>query len=136
MSSEAITRNDLTNILNEVLPPKQEIVDYVVEQGTNGGWTYRKWDSGMIEGWYAQNVTVAVDNAYGYAYYHDYPTTVPYPTMFISHKTINTGWIGGNNLIRIIPLGKNGNYLRIYSVAPYNATVSGTLCIYMMGAWK
>lgn len=114
----------------------QSAVDFIVEQGTEGLWTYRKWDSGMVEAWYAQSVSVAVDNAYGYAYYHDYPTSVPYPTMFISHKTINTGWIGGNNLISIIPVEKYQNYLRIYTVAPNNVSVSGILCIYMMGSWK
>ena len=45
MSSEAITRNDLAAILNEVLP--SVAVDYVVEQGSN----YRKWASGKAEFW-------------------------------------------------------------------------------------
>ena len=49
MSSEAITQNDLTAILNAVLPPQG--VDYVVEQGTSGIWTYRKWNSGIAECW-------------------------------------------------------------------------------------
>lgn len=47
--SETITRTDLTNILNEVLP--SVAVDYIVEQGTSGDWTYRKWDSGIYECW-------------------------------------------------------------------------------------
>ena len=45
MSSEAITRNDLTAILNEVLP--SVAVDYIVDEGTSGIWTYRKWNSGI-----------------------------------------------------------------------------------------
>lgn len=45
MSSEAITQNDLTNILNEVLPVSS--VDYVIAQGSN----YRKWNSGLAECW-------------------------------------------------------------------------------------
>lgn len=49
MSSETITRNDLTNILNEVLPTPR--ADYIVEQGTSGIWTYRKWNSGIAECW-------------------------------------------------------------------------------------
>lgn len=27
------------------------IVDYIVELGTSGGWTYRKWNSGIAEAW-------------------------------------------------------------------------------------
>ena len=47
--SETITRTDLANILNEVLPNTS--VDYIVEQGTSGIWTYRKWNSGIAECW-------------------------------------------------------------------------------------
>ena len=45
--SNTITKEDLKNVLNEVLP--STAVDYIVEQGTSGGWTYRKWNSGIIE---------------------------------------------------------------------------------------
>lgn len=31
--------------------------DYPVEQGTSGSWTYRKWNSGIIELWGAQSFT-------------------------------------------------------------------------------
>lgn len=27
------------------------VKDYIVEQGTSGGWTYRKWNSGIAECW-------------------------------------------------------------------------------------
>lgn len=29
----------------------KDIKDYIVEQGTSGDWTYRKWDSGIAECW-------------------------------------------------------------------------------------
>lgn len=29
--------------------------DYIVEQGTSGDWTYRKWNSGKIEAWGSQS---------------------------------------------------------------------------------
>lgn len=47
--SETITRTDLANILNEVLP--STAVDYIVEQGSNTYGTYRKWNSGILEQW-------------------------------------------------------------------------------------
>ena len=55
MSSETITRNDLENILNEVLPSVS--VDYIVEKGTTGKWRYRKWSSGFYEAWYSSGKT-------------------------------------------------------------------------------
>jgi hypothetical protein len=33
------------------------IADYVVEQDTSGNWTYRKWNSGIVELWGAQSFT-------------------------------------------------------------------------------
>ena len=35
----------------KVLPTPVTPDDYVVEQGTSSGWTYRKWDSGIYECW-------------------------------------------------------------------------------------
>ena len=32
-------------------------VDYIVEQGTSGIWTYRKWNSGIAECWGTQEKT-------------------------------------------------------------------------------
>ena len=39
----------LTKVLNSIK------VDYIIEQGSTGAWTYRKWKSGKVEAW-AQNL--------------------------------------------------------------------------------
>lgn len=49
MSSEVVTKEDLKKILNKILP--STAVDYIVEEGTSGIWTYRKWNSGKVELW-------------------------------------------------------------------------------------
>lgn len=84
MSSETITRNDIVAILNKTIPGQgtdmsaqgvedfiddlnlapsdyvklSELGDYVIEQGTSGIWTYRKWCSGLAECWSKQTVSV------------------------------------------------------------------------------
>lgn len=58
--SEAITKEDLKNILNEVLP--STAVDYVTEQGTSGIWQYRKWASGRAECWGQSRKTRSASN--------------------------------------------------------------------------
>ena len=35
-------------------------VDYIVEQGTSGIWTYRKWNSGIAECWGTEKKTATV----------------------------------------------------------------------------
>lgn len=37
--------------LKMILQKMKIIDDYVVEQGTSGSWTYRKWNSGVAECW-------------------------------------------------------------------------------------
>lgn len=40
---------DVKALLTKVLDALK--VDYVVEQGTSGNWSYRKWNSGVSEAW-------------------------------------------------------------------------------------
>lgn len=44
--------------------------DYVIDQGTTGAWTWRKWHSGIAEMWGIFEATsLAVNNAWGSVYY-------------------------------------------------------------------
>ena len=45
----------LINKVKEISYNQGLIADYVVEEGMNGIWTYRKWNSGMAECWGAYN---------------------------------------------------------------------------------
>ena len=42
---------DVIQLLKQILYKLGLIADYVVEQGTSGEWTYRKWASGIAECW-------------------------------------------------------------------------------------
>lgn len=61
--------------------------DYVVEQGTSGIWTYRKWNSGIAEIWGFFD-QVAINSGY---------ISVAYPSgfAFTAEPTVNaTAWYG------------------------------------------
>lgn len=45
-----------------------EKVDYIVEQGTDGFWTYRKWNSGIAECWGVEMKNSNVATAWGTGY--------------------------------------------------------------------
>lgn len=111
MASEAITRNDLTNILNEVLPIGNNPVDYVIEQGstTVGSihWTYRKWNSGVAECWgYSPTISANCSTAYGYGYYAGAQTNQNYPTdLFIDVPRII-----------VVPISGDGVYMGISAI--------------------
>jgi hypothetical protein len=57
-TSNTITKNDLKAVLEE-LPLIQQATDFIVEQGTSGIWTYRKWNSGIAECWGWQTKTAS-----------------------------------------------------------------------------
>lgn len=92
--SEAITRNDLKAILNEVLPTAD--VDYVVEEGKSGIWTYRKWNSGIAECWGVY--TAVLSHYYGPAsgFYGYNSGSISFPTnLFNAAPTaVASGQIG------------------------------------------
>lgn len=58
-----------------------EGADYIVEQGTSGIWTYRKWSSGIAECWGTERKTTAIATAWGNAYYSPSLST-SFPTNF------------------------------------------------------
>lgn len=59
--------------------------DYVVEQGTSGIWTYRKWNSGIAECWGLYSATGVNLTASHYSgFYYSYGITVYLPFTFAS----------------------------------------------------
>lgn len=88
----------LTRILNALK------VDYMVEQGTSGSWTYRKWNSGHVEcyGVYSDTSSTAYTSA-GVGYYRTF--NVNLPSVFTSidnpQVTARTGNVGGTTLLNV-----------------------------------
>lgn len=69
--------------------------DYIVEQGTSGIWTYRKWKSGIAECWGTYTASIAVTNSsasYG-GYRSGLITATAFPFTFASTPSI-TATIG------------------------------------------
>lgn len=62
----------------------QGLDDYVIEQGTSGIWTYRKWHSGKAECWGRVDKTLAVNTAYGNGYYNGSVLSVAPPAGLFS----------------------------------------------------
>ena len=99
--SNTVTKTDLKNIIEQVSAidgtdmTQAEIeafvegldvsginaVDYIVEQGTSGIWTYRKWNSGIAECWGRTGIVVPTSGVY----------STPFPFTFnnISHSSVN-----------------------------------------------
>lgn len=94
-----------------VAPPQVDASDYVIEQGTSGVWTYRKWESGIAECWCLTSVvSKSVTTSYGNGYYAPQDTFTLPSGLFVS---IN------NAQVTLIDASASGKWFEVQSA---NAT--------------
>ena len=117
-------------------------VDYIVEQGTSGIWTYRKWNSGIAECWGTKTLTFSITSSWGNAYDgYGLKEGISYPTgLFIENPTLV---IGANNSESGFMFkhwsGTNGSSTKTPSIMgarPTSGSFSATVCLRAIGKGK
>lgn len=66
--STAITDSEIDDLWGIISGPGATTKDYIVEEGTSGGWTYRKWASGIAECWCREQGSRDIIYAWGSIY--------------------------------------------------------------------
>lgn len=116
------------------------IKDHIVEQGTSGIWTYRKWSSGVSECWgvYAYRATMLGANEYFATTIHlSFPTSV-----FSSKPTLNGTVVGLRDWHHwLTNISYTDNEIIAFGFfAPYNAangiSCGGDMALHATGRWK
>lgn len=137
MSSETITRNDLKAVLDEVLPSEPTIADYVVEQGVDDIWTYRKWASGIAECWGGKALTLShyssVSGFYGYN------TAIEFPNGFFVSPPIVTysAWIDNAfALTGTITSSLTKDGANVYALSTVSGSRPTSWYVEAKGRWK
>ena len=113
-------------------------VDYIVEQGTSGIWTYRKWNSGIAECWgtYTASTAITTSSA-AYGGYRSGQITAPnFPFTFASAPTItatsaNTGGYWVNNIV-----SSTTNAKFYLSAGSSMAAANRSVAFHVMGKWQ
>lgn len=113
------------------------INDYIVEQGTSGNWTYRKWNSGIAECWGTHNPSSSASGTEGGMHFQSIYIDFPSGLFASAPRTLVTAhgnWIGG---------AMTGNSLTAaewhgYRWTPTSQTNTSALRIelYCIGTWK
>lgn len=137
-SSETITRNDLKAVLNEVLPSEPAEADYVVEQGTSGIWTYRKWSSGIAECWGTQSGTTTLNTQWGSTYISRV-IVINFPTLFVSDPIIsvfNTKTGNSTTVIGTSVLSSSSCQVQLMRGTNSGSSVPYNLMVIAKGRWK
>lgn len=111
-------------------------MDYVIEQGVSGIWTYRKWASGIAECWGVNNAVVtnysSVNGFYGYYVNITFPSN-----LFNTSPIINfSGMIGAGFVLAGTVLGITASGCRTYALSTSSGSVSTSWNIIAKGRWK
>lgn len=140
---ESMELGDLSVTLAEALgisngnDRTSDMTDFVVEEATDGIWTYRKWNNGVAECWGRLNIASRTYTQNGY-----YQATSALPSgLFISDSypvlTVSAG-ISGNIRTNIGYAYANATNLETYIINTYAGSVTATswVCWHLIGKWK
>jgi hypothetical protein len=109
-------------------------IDYILEQGTNGNWNYRKWKSGFLELWGKVSVQPITNNPYGNGWNTD-SINVQLP-FEVEDITAITGI--SSDMTHLSGAGNSSKYVWFALAAPHSISTSKTYDVYLdiKGTWK
>ena len=139
-----ITADNLNAIQDELIrvggAGTLPVADYVVEQGTSGIWTYRKWNSGIAECFGELNVHPNTQSSEGSLYFTG--VGVAYPTgLFLDKPYATAGvmadWISGiTQAWSSSTKDKFNGYLWVAYNGALNGNYSFMIKLHVTGRWK
>lgn len=113
-------------------------VDYIVEEGTSGIWTYRKWNSGIAECWgKSEQLSRTFNNPLGRGYYGaKYTATYP-SSLFVDAPVVDASIYDGGAVIGWIAVSTNNpTTLEAYFGSLINVTRNVQAHFNVKGRWK
>lgn len=138
-TSNTITKADLKAILDEIFP--NDMVDYVVAEGTDNNWEYRKWKNGTFEAWrsYDASGLVMGTSSMG-TYYNDTSGVKSFalPSFYVTITKIfakEKPSLGSGVWIYVAV--KDGDNLKVTYRS--HASINNGVCngdFYIKGTWK
>ncbi|MGI5965455.1 MAG: DUF859 family phage minor structural protein [Anaerotruncus rubiinfantis] len=127
------------DVVGDVRINNSPIADYVIQQGTSGIWTYRKWKSGVAECWGQYTFTTTCQTAWGVLYESDAVSPPSFPFTFASAPQVHVNPANGTYAMFVeMGTGTTGPTTtspgKIYVVRP-KAQASGSykVSIYVIG---
>lgn len=122
---------------------------YVVEQGANNFWTWRKWSDGTAELWAVSGIDqIAITSAWGSLYYGTWMDLAQnvsarkYPFAFVAAPSVTASYSGGDKDAWLISAFKASDDLLTiapsYALArPNSATIlNPRISYYVVGRYK
>lgn len=141
MNSTDMTTTEVSDFVDELDAQGSSLADYVAEQGTDGIWTYRKWNSGIAECWGTYTWTNTEWSAWGNLQegtgsYTNYPTSLFNATPYLQ-CTVSPTSVG----LAGIELWSGASASRTPTLIPIRGNAGATnvavsVDLYAIGRWK
>ena len=132
----------IAHFVNGVHIGNENLADFIIEQGTQDGWTYRKWHSGILEQWGRFAMNVGSWKGWGNVYESEhYIASQTYAVTFVGipvvNATLNTADFGG--WLEIGGVSTETTTPEFFVVRPLNnvdVNAWWSVNIYAIGKWK
>lgn len=115
------------------------LADFVIQQGTSGIWTYRKWKSGVAECWCQYSFTAAITTAWGVLFESGAVTLPSFPFTFSQIPQVHISADNSSNAL-FIERGNSSAWAtvsspgKMYAVRPMStASTTYKVGIYAIG---
>ena len=110
--------------------------DYVVQQGTSGIWTYRKWNSGIAECWGYTMISVLCSNQSGTMYLSDIKSVALPTGLFAVNPIPNVNCTDIWSWVGMINTSTTSVTVKICRGSNYSQTYNTGLYLSVKGRWK
>ena len=132
-------RTALPQLEKRIAELEEKRADYVVEQGTDGIWTYRKWASGIAECWGDTGV-ITITNYNTYNNMYGYMTSVTLPQGLFINAPIFTYSAYVDNGFALTGTVNTGSHttttLALYALSSATGSKPTRWLVDAKGRWK
>ena len=140
---EEMELGTLSTTLSEALGITQDGAErtggiHIVETGTSGIWTWRKWSDGTAECWGLDSRSRAMTNSFDNAYYADI-TAISFPSgLFTSAPTVTASRanIGNTTGLVTVSIGVDATKVYGYAYSATSLTTTVAISFHAIGRWK
>lgn len=136
--SDGATISDMGDYIRSINTGGEDMADYVVEQGTNGNWKYRKWNSGVCECWGTHSIAVSSTGGSGTFYYAKCYAGVP-SGMFnaVNHINYSCSITEGFEYCGKANINDTFTTITLYPLSNNSLSgKTGTFRIQVIGTWE
>lgn len=125
---DTVARNRLDNI-----------ADYIVETGTDGIWTYEKWNSGKAVAWgITPNTSYSMTSSYTNGYYTNGANDLPSNLFITPPIGVASRWnqVGSDGLVSVSINSCSASEVHFYVYCSHSGAHNVQISYIIIGRWK